>query len=417
MIYGVAASHAKGKSAADAIFGANAAAVKAVAQYGNDAVVNATIGAYLGYDEKLACLPTVETVFRALPTVEIAAYAPIAGLPKFLDAAIGLTFADHRPDAYIEAIATAGGSGVIHHTVWNYTEIGDTVLTSDWYWAPYETICSDALRKIDTYALFDEEQHFNIQSFKQKVHALLVKQNNLVIIINSPAHNPTGYSLTDAEWSSVLDIVKEASKNETKKIILLVDAAYLDYAGEKNANRQFFKQFSNLPKNLLAIVAFSMSKGFTMYGQRTGAMIGISSCKEVINEFVAINQYTSRATWSNISRACMKTLEIIYHDKNLLGKVEKEREEYYRIIRARADIFMLEAKEEKLKILPYVAGFFLSVPVRQPVEICEELQKDNVFAVPLGKGIRIAVCAVSSQKMAGMAGKFSRAIAAVEAGK
>jgi len=334
-----------------------------------------------------------------------------------LDAAIGLTFVDHRPDAYIEAIATAGGSGAIHHAVWNYTEIGDTVLTSDWYWAPYETICSDALRKIDTYALFDEEQHFNIQSFKQKVHALLVKQNNLVIIINSPAHNPTGYSLTDAEWSSVLDIVKEASKNETKKIILLVDAAYLDYAGEKNANRQFFKQFSNLPKNLLTIVAFSMSKGFTMYGQRTGAMIGISSCKEVINEFVAINQYTSRATWSNISRACMKTLEIIYHDKNLLGKVEKEREEYYRIIRARADIFMLEAKEEKLKILPYVAGFFLSVPVRQPVEICEELQKDNVFAVPLGKGIRIAVCAVSSQKMAGMAGKFSRAIAAVESGK
>ena len=36
------------------------------------------------------------------------------------------------------------------------------------------------------------------------------------------------------------------------------------------------------------------SKGFTMYGQRMGAMIGISSDKDVIKEYVDINQYSSR---------------------------------------------------------------------------------------------------------------------------
>ena len=43
----VAASHSIGKFATDKIFGANALAVKAVAQFGKDKVTNATIGALL----------------------------------------------------------------------------------------------------------------------------------------------------------------------------------------------------------------------------------------------------------------------------------------------------------------------------------------------------------------------------------
>lgn len=414
MTYSVAASHAKGKSATDIIFSANAAAVKAAAQYGNEAVVNATLGAYLTEDEKLGCLPTVLKVFRTLPDPEISGYAPIAGLPEFLEAAVNLTFGNYKPDAYIDAIATPGGSGVIHHAIWNYTEFGDTVLTSDWYWDPYETMCSDALRKIDTYTLFDEEQHFNSKSFSEKVKGLLAKQNNLLIIINAPAHNPTGYSLTDGEWTDVVAILKNAAHDKLKKIILLVDAAYLDYAGEEDASRAFMKQFGGLPENLLTIVGFSMSKGYTLYGQRGGAMIGISSSKEVIREFVDINQYSNRATWSNCSRACMKTLGVIYNNKELLAQVKEERGEYYRTIRNRADIFIQEAKEAKLKMLPYVAGFFLTVPVNNPVAVCEELKKDNIFAVPLEAGIRVAVCAVPSHKMKGMAAKFAKAIAAVE---
>ena len=67
----IAAKHAKGKSAQDKIFGANAAAVAAAAKYGKDAVTNATIGAILDEDEKLVCLPTVEEVFRGLSTNDL----------------------------------------------------------------------------------------------------------------------------------------------------------------------------------------------------------------------------------------------------------------------------------------------------------------------------------------------------------
>ena len=156
-----------------------------------------------------------------------------------------------------------------------------------------------------------------------------------------------------------------------------------------------------------------MSKGFTLYGQRTGAMIGISASKEVIEEFAAVNQYTSRATWSNINRPAMKTLATIYKTPELLAAVEKERAEYYQMIKARADLFTKEAKECGLQMLPYVAGFFISIPTKNSDAVCEKLHEANIFAVPLAAGVRIAVCAVPLKKIQGMAAKVQAAMQAI----
>lgn len=410
MTTSMAASHSVGKFATDKIFGASGAAAKACETYGKDKVVNATVGAIMNNEEQLACIPTVAKLLREIPINEMIAYAPISGLPQYLDAAIDLAFADHKPEAYFSAVATAGGTGVIHHTIWNYSEIGDTVLTSDWFWGPYNVLCNEAKRKLDTFALFDEKQRFNVGAFEQKIAEILQKQDSIVAIINTPAHNPTGYSLTDAEWESVLDACKAQAKNPAKKIILLVDIAYIDYAGEKNASRKFLRLFSNLPKNMLGVLAFSMSKGFTMYGQRAGAMIGVSSSKEVIDEFAAINQYTSRATWSNVNRGAMRLLTTICRDAALLRQYETERDELYRMIRERAEIFMNEAKACGLGVLPYRAGFFISVPSNDTDAVCDKLHDDLIFAVPLKKGVRIAVCAIPASKMKGIAEKTLRAI-------
>ncbi|WP_298881189.1 pyridoxal phosphate-dependent aminotransferase [uncultured Phascolarctobacterium sp.] len=412
MTMSIAAKHAKGKSAQDKIFGANAAAVAAAAKYGKDAVTNATIGAILDEDEKLVCLPTVEEVFRGLSTNEMIAYAPISGLPEYLDCVLTAAFGNSRPEGYIAAVATAGGTGAIHHAIWNYTETGDTVLCSDWYWGAYKVLCQDMGRNFTTYKMLDENNKFNLPALKEKVDELLAKQDNLLYLLNTPAHNPTGYSLSGEDMDGVLAILKEAAV-PGKNIVFFLDVAYIDYAGEKEEVRKIFKKLSGLPANILCIVGYSMSKGFTMYGQRTGAMIGVSSDKSVIDEFAAINQYTSRATWSNINRPAMRTLATIYSDPELLAKVCAERDYYYQMIKARADLFTKEAEECGLPMLPYVAGFFLSIPAKKPDAICEKLHEDNIFAVPLAAGVRIAVCAVPLKKIKGMAAKVNAAMQAV----
>ena len=134
MVKSVAAPQAKGKSAEDKIFGANNRAVALTEKLGADKVINGTVGSLLDEDGNLVMLDVVQKAYKALTPKEIVAYAPIQGYPDYLEAAIDQCFGESRPDGYIRACATSGGSGVLHHVIHNYSEWGDDILTSDWHW-------------------------------------------------------------------------------------------------------------------------------------------------------------------------------------------------------------------------------------------------------------------------------------------
>jgi aromatic-amino-acid transaminase len=404
------ALHAQGKVFVDEVFDAVAAVSEAVAKHGADNVLNATIGSLGDEQGRLVMLPTVEKVFRSLASEDIAAYGSVRGLPGYLAAVVEQTFGSSRPDAYVEAVATAGGAGAIHAVIWNYSNIGDAVLTHDWYWQPYTALCADIARRLELFSLYDQHRRFNIQSFQAKVRALLGRQDNLVVILNAPNHNPTGYSLTDREWDQVLATVREYAAGG-KAIVLLIDAAYLDYLPNPEEGRAFIRKFGGLPANILVAFAFSMSKGFTLYGQRTGAVIGVSADKGVIREFVNAVTITGRTRWSSVSRAAMKTMGEIFGAKELVARVSLERAGYVDLMRRRAEVFFSEAAAANLDVLPYSGGFFLSVPASRPQEASNRLRQSNIFVVPTVKGLRIAVCSVPVKKMAGLAARIAAAVA------
>ena len=403
------ATHAAGRKLKDAIFDANQACNEAIKIHGAEAVTNATIGVVLDEEGNLATLPTVEKVFRSMNFADLVAYAPISGLPAYLDAVINLTFADNKPEGFFGAVATAGGTGAIHHAIANYAERGDAVLTSDWRWGTYDIICNETGKRLETFKLFDAALNFNLSDFAVKVDALLKNQKSLLVIINTPAHNPTGYALSSDEWDKVIDVLK-AQASTGKKISLLVDIAYIDFAGEKNSTRAFMKKFSNLPENLFVMISFSMSKSYTFYGQRTGALIGISSSEAVIDDFKNVSKYSCRATWSNINRGAQALLVKLAADKDILPIYEAERSELYQMVKRRADVFVTEAKACGLKVVPYKGGFFIAVPAENPAAVCKKLHDELIFAVPLKLGIRVAACSTSFEKMHGVAEKILRAM-------
>ncbi|WP_301859535.1 pyridoxal phosphate-dependent aminotransferase [uncultured Megasphaera sp.] len=415
MTKSVAAPQAKGKSAEDKIFGANNRATALAEQLGADKVINGTVGSILDEDGNLVMLDVVQKAYKALTPKEIVAYAPIQGYPDYLEAVIDQCFGESRPEGYIRACATSGGSGVLHHVIHNYSEWGDDILTSDWHWGAYNSMCTDNGRHLREFELIGPDGKFNLESFKANVTDMVAKQYNTVIIINSPANNPTGFALSSEDWDHVLAFLKDVVNGKDKNIILVSDVAYLDYSGEKQECRKFFKKFGNLPSNILVVVAYTCSKGFTMYGQRMGAMICVTSSKDVADEFVAINQYTSRATWSNSNSAAMKAMVNICKDPKKVAELDAERAEYLELIKERADLFMKEAKECGLKYLPYLSGFFITIPMEGSQKVCDLMEKEHIFLVPLGKGIRLAVCSVSKKKIAGLAAKIKAAVEATGA--
>lgn len=392
------AKHAKWPAKADAIFAIAGKAEEAIKKYGKDNVTNSTLGALMDDDGKLIAFDSVFGVLKEMPNEELSAYAPIAGMPEYLEAVEETFFAGYKPSGHIRVVATPGGTGALKVAMWNYTEEGDEILTSDWYWSPYQTISEEAGRKISTFKLFSDDGNFNVADFKDKFKAILNRQDRVMTILNTPAQNPTGYSISDDEWDQILDFLKAEAKNPEKKIILLVDTAYIDFAGEGDERRAFFTKFSNLPENIFVMAAFSTSKGYTMYGLRLGALIGISPNQEIADEFRVSSLHSGRANWSNGNRGGMVAVAEIYKDKAMTAAYLEEKNAYKKMLRKRADAFVSAAEEVGLELLPYRDGFFVSLPCEKPYEISEALVEKNIFMVPLGKGIRFAVCAVSEDK-------------------
>jgi len=396
----------------DKIFAINSLAKEMIAREGKEKVANATIGALLDEEGNLAILSSVVDVLKNLSPEDYAEYAPISGVPAYLEAIKKATFGNYEPKAFVEAIATPGGTGAIRNAIQNYTKRGDRILTCDWFWSPYNTIAQEIGRTVETYPLFDGNFSFNYEAFDAKVKDMMADQDRLLVIINTPAHNPTGYTFTNDDWNKVLGTLKEAAGKD-KKVIILADVAYLDFAGDADKYREFFPLLEGLPENILPLVAYSLSKSFTMYGMRGGALLCMAPTKEIADEFRIVLTYSSRGTWSNCNRASMVALTRIMNDPELKAKVDQERIDTRAILQTRGKIFTDAAAKANLTICPYDSGFFITVPCLNADEVGKELQKDGIFAVPIGKGLRISIASISKEQCDMIPAKMAAAIAKI----
>lgn len=379
----------------DKIFGISSRAKAMIAEKGKENVVNATIGALLDDDGNLVVLSSVVDVFKTLRPEDYAEYAPIGGIPEFKKAIKKAAFFDFEPSSFTEVVATPGGTGGIRDIIGNYTQVGDTVLTSDWYWANYKSIAGEIGRTLTTYTLLNENGTFNKEDFSEKLDSILEKQESLVIIINTPAHNPTGYSMTLEDWDCITDAVSKA--DSSKKITLYVDVAYIDFAGDESEYRKFLPKLEQLPENVLPVIGYSASKTFTLYGMRCGAMICMAKTAEIAAEFKQVCEFSARATWSNSPRAAQKVIAKIYEDEELLQKVNAERAYYRDLLIKRGRAFEAAAAEADLEIVPFDSGFFASIPCDNPDEVSKKLEAEGIFLVPLAKGLRVSVASVSEE--------------------
>lgn len=380
----------------DKIFGISSSAKKMIQEKGKENVINATIGALLDDNADLIVLSSVDEAVKSLKPQEYAEYSPIAGTAGFRDAIKKAAFGKFVSSSYCEAVATPGGTGAIRNAVDNYSCMGDKILTADWHWTPYKTIADEIGRGLETFKMFDDEGYFNIEDFKYKVRKLLKNQEHLVIILNTPANNPTGYSLSEEDWGKVTAVLNDVDMD--KKVALVVDVAYIDFAGDEEETRKFLPFMEKMNENVLPIIAYSTSKTFTFYGFRCAAMICMAKTEEIAEEFVKVNTFASRGTWSNSPRGPQTVIEKIYADNELLARVDSERKEMREMLMRRGRAFEEKAAEVGLPVVPFRAGFFISIPCDNPDLVCAKLAKKSAFVVPMNKGVRVSVASISEEK-------------------
>lgn len=247
--------------------------------------------------------------------------------------------------------------------------------------------------------MFDENDGFHVNAMEESLGRLLERQKQAVLVLNTPANNPTGYSMTKEEMDRTVDVIRRYGKQyPDRRITFCLDVSYIDFDGTFEETREIFDSIRDMPKNTMVLVVFSMSKSYTMCGMRCGALVCLGETEEAAGLFKAAMSYSSRSVWSNVVRAAQRVLVDINLNPELKAQADKEREKFKELITARGQAFYREARKIGLRCCPYRHGYFIAIPCEDPEETAMRLREENVFVVPLAKGLRFSPCAVTMEK-------------------
>jgi aromatic-amino-acid transaminase len=387
----------------DPIFALNSAA-RARAAAG-EAIVNATVGALLDDEGRLAVLGGVTQALREVPAEVGAAYAPLAGNPEFLRLVVA-DLLGGRPDAAnAAAVATPGGTGALRLAIENFLERGQTLLTSSFYWGPYKTLADESERALMTFRMFDARGRLDVDDFGRTLRAILDQQGRALVFLNSPCHNPTGYSFDEAEWAALAETVeREAPRGP---ISLVFDVAYARYGATDLG--PFVDRVLRLSGKAMLAFAWSASKSFTQYGLRVGALVAVSpdadECRRVQNALT----FSCRGTWSNVNAAGMAAIARILGDADLRARVDRERAALKALLDRRVARWNELAGAARIRYPRYDGGFFTTVFCDDAFPAALRLQEEGLFVVPQEGALRIALCSVAERDVPRLVDGIARA--------
>lgn len=373
----------------DPIFALNAEARQRAAT--GESVINATLGALMEDDGTLAIMPVVAEVQSRIPVGQAASYAPIAGDPAYLSAVVRDIFGESPLVQQAVAVATPGGSGAVHSAIVNFLEPGDALLTTNFYWGPYSIMADHTRRRVETFEMFSDAGRFNGPAFQQALNALMESQGRALVILNTPCHNPTGYTLDDEDWSAVVEALLAASK--LGPVALLVDHAYAKFGGATADS--WVRHVEGLGDAVTLLVAWTVSKSFAQYGARVGALVAVHSDPVERDRLENALSYSCRGTWSNCNHLGLLTIGTILSTPELSARIDSERERLRTMLAERVEVFNEHASRAGLNYPRYEGGFFVTVFTDDSVGIATRMREEGVFVVPVDGAVRLALCSTT----------------------
>ena len=399
---------AAGRPGDDPIFALNAEAQRRAAA--GESVLNATLGALMEDDGKLAVIPSVIEALARVPAAKAAAYAPISGDAPFLKAVIADVYGESALAGMTVAAATPGGTGALYQAITNFLEPGQALLTTNYYWGPYATIAAHTGRRLETFEMFSPAGGFHLAAFEEGLARTLERQGRALVFLNSPCHNPTGYSLDEREWEALAGSVQRAA--ERAPVVLLVDLAYARFGSKSSQN--WTRHVPAMCGPATVLVAWSASKSFAQYGARVGALLGTSSDAAERTRIANALSFACRGTWSNCNHLGLLAIAELLSEPSLRARADSERERLIRLLDERVAAFNREAARAGLKYPRYEGGFFVSVFCSDPEKTAAKMREEGVFVVPLkeksGGAVRVALCSTPAKDVPRLVAALGRAI-------
>lgn len=373
-----------------------------------ESCVDATVGVLMDDDGELAVLPTVVQAFRDTRPEEWAAYAATTGLDGFCEAVIDdCLFTRPSLREHAVAFATPGATGALRTALRTFLGRNQAFLTSSLTWSAYPVIAQATERRLIRFRMFrDDHQSFDVEDLDRELERLMNAQGRALVLLNDPCNNPTGYTMSRAEWLAVAEVLERHSAHGPIAVVL--DAVYGAFAPE--GLEPALAALEPLADKLMITIAWSASKTFTSYGLRAGALVAIAPDRA---ERVSVRDTIAChccGTWANCNRGALAALIRLLTEPELRAAVSFDREIFIDLLAQRSATFEYALRAHDLVRPPYKGGFFTSVFVPEAAQVASVLRDEGVYVVPLEGAVRIALSAVRDTDLPRLAGALARAI-------
>jgi aromatic-amino-acid transaminase len=213
------------------------------------------------------------------------------------------------------------------------------------------------------------------------------------VLLNSPCHNPTGYSLDEAEWKAVARALRAAAARGP--VTLCVDFAYARFdAGDPLA---WVSSIAPLLGDVLLLVAWSASKAWAQYGARIGALVATHPDPAERERIFQALSFACRGTWSNCNHLGMLAITELLRDPALRVRADRERERLRGLLQQRVAAFNGAAGAAGLRYPRYEGGFFVTVFTPDGERTAARMRERGVFVVPQAGAVRVALCSTPAR--------------------
>ena len=220
-------------------------------------------------------------------------YLPIEGGKNFLGKIGSLIFGDFfwvKNRECIVALQTPGGTGALRlGGEFLKQEVGNKISVPDPTWANHRGIFAACGMQLDIYPYYSlQTQKLEFKRFMQHMENLTT---GTVVLLHACCHNPTGSDLTMDQWKIVSDLFL------SKGLIPFFDFAYQGFREGFDEDAGTVRLFAEAGHHMF--VAYSLSKNFGLYAERTGGLFVLTESAEVSSKVLSKLKVIIRTNYSN----------------------------------------------------------------------------------------------------------------------
>ena len=380
--------------------------------------INATIGIATS-NKKAMALPSINKVITEISNSEYLPYSPTPGLPKMRELWKEKILADNpsiNKDLLSLPMVTTGITQGIDIAANLFSESGDALLLPNLFWQNYAQIYTIKLgNKIYKYNQFDENNEFSISNFKETLYT--IKEDKISLILNFP-NNPTGYTPSDVELNSLVDVISTyAKENKNKHLIIVSDDAYFGLFFEKNHKTPTLSATYKLAENenCLIVKLDGITKEFYSWGLRVGFITYYTKNDELRKILLEKTQGYLRSTTSSPSNLSQQISVRLLDNKQSLEEKEindKIIEERYNELK---QAISTEQLDQLVRVLPFNSGYFFTIKLPSNINAHEfrlkflNEYKYGVYSMD-DEHIRIAFSCLDIELIPELINKFKQCI-------